>query len=74
MEGNKLTHYIKERGLYPALVAAQMGVRRQALANYGKRFTPTANTLKKIAMAMTELGAPTTVKDLVSLFDKYEEV
>ena len=69
-----LSQYIKSRGLRSALVAKQMGVRKQSLTNYGKAFTPTVKTLTKIATAMTELGAPTTVKDLVPLFDKYGEV
>ena len=60
--------YVKARGLTVKLVAQQMGISRQALEHYGKKFNPTGNTLKKIAEAMTELGAETKVVDLVPIF------
>ena len=60
-----LKTYIKSKGLTLNLVAQEMGVKRQALAKYGKEFVPTSKTLKKVADAMTTLGVPTTVVDLV---------
>ena len=61
----KLTKYIKERGLFASHVAVKLGVSRQCLAQYGEgKRSPTLKTLTKIADAMTELGAPTTVADL----------
>lgn len=63
-----LTEYLKSKGLTLSLVAQEMGISRQALENYGKKFTPTAKTLKKVATAMTNLGVPTTAVDLVPLF------
>lgn len=63
--------YIKSRGLTTKIVAQKLGVSRQALGQYGTRFTPTARTLEKLAKAMTELGAETTVVDLVqNLYSK----
>lgn len=61
-----MNEYAKSRGLTIALIAQKMGVTRQALEQYGKVFTPTARTLDRIASAMTDLGAPTTVVDLVA--------
>lgn len=62
-----IEQYIKSRGLSTKLVAQAMKISRQALNNYGKKFTPTANTLFKIAEAMTALGAETKVVDLVEV-------
>lgn len=63
--------YIKSRGLTAKLVAQKMGVKRQAINQYGTKFTPTARTLEKLAKAMTELGAATKVVDLVKvLYEK----
>ena len=61
----KLTKYIQARGLIANHVAVKLRVSRQYLDQYdaGKR-SPTLKTLTKIADAMTELGAPTTVADL----------
>lgn len=61
----KLTAYMRERGLIASHVAVKLRVSRQYLDQYdiGNR-SPTLKTLKKIAAAMTELGAPTTVADL----------
>lgn len=59
-----ISEYIKARGLSVRLVAQKMGVRRQAIENYGKLFTPTEKTLTKLATAMTALGAHTTVVDI----------
>ncbi len=56
--------YIESRGLTTRLVAQKMDVSRQALEHYGKKFQPTAKTLSRVAEAMTELGAPTTVLDI----------
>ena len=61
-----LNEYIKSRGLTMRIVAQKMGITRQMIYGYGRYFTPTAKTLKKMAEAMTELGAETTVVDLVS--------
>ena len=60
--------YVKLRGLTLKLVAQKAGVTKQAIDQYGKKFTPTAKTLQKIAEAMTELGAETKVVDLVPIF------
>lgn len=61
-----IEEYIKSRGLTVKLVAQQTGMTRQAIHQYGTKFTPTARTLNKIAKAMTELGAETKVIDLVA--------
>ena len=60
-----LVGYIKSKGLTLTLVAQEAKVSRQALSQYGKRFVPTNKTLKKVADAMTALGVPTNVVDLV---------
>ena len=60
-----LKDYIHSRGLTASLVAQEMGVSKQAISCYGKNFIPTNRTLKKVADAMTTLGAPTSVVDLV---------
>lgn len=65
-----IEQYIKSRGLTTKLVAQKIGVSRQALNQYGTRFTPTAKTLDKIAKAMTELGADTKVVDIVQVLYK----
>lgn len=65
-----LTTYIKNRGLTVRLVCQQLGITRQALSQYGRNYMPTAKTLNKIAQAMTELGAKTTVVDLVTIMYK----
>lgn len=63
--------YIKSRGLTTRLVVQKIGVSRQAIQQYGTKFTPTARTLERLAKAMTELGAETKVVDLVRvLYDK----
>lgn len=59
-----ISSYIRSKGLSVRLVAQKMGVRRQAIENYGKLFNPTEKTLTKVATAMTALGVPTTVVDL----------
>lgn len=59
-----ISDYIRSKGLTVRLVAQKMGVRRQAIENYGRQFNPTEKTLTKVAKAMTELGAPTTVVDI----------
>lgn len=66
----KIEKYIKSRGLTVKLVAQKTGISRQAINQYGRRFTPTAKTLEKLAKAMTELGAKTTVVDLVEVLYK----
>ena len=70
-----IEEYIKSRGLITSVVAQKMGVTRQAIQQYGTKFTPTAKTLEKIAKAMTELGAETKVVDLVQVLypKKWEE-
>ena len=62
----KMTAYIKSRGLAPRLVAQKLKVRRQALDQYGDKYTPRVDTMEKVANAMTELGAPTTVVDILA--------
>lgn len=59
-----ITEYIYSRGLTVTIVAQQMGVRKQAVQGYGKKYNPTVKTLNNVAMAMTALGAPTTVADI----------
>lgn len=58
--------YLKRRGLMVKTVAQHLGVSSQAISQMGIRATPTAKTLRKVAAAMTELGAPTTVVDLTA--------
>ncbi len=71
----RLTQYIHERGLYPAHVASKMGVTRQCFEQYDRGVhSPTLKSLTKIAAAMTELGALTTVADLSTALLKKEEV
>ncbi len=66
-----IEQYIKSRGLTTRIVSQKMGVSRQAIGQYGIKFTPTARTLTKLAEAMTELGAETKIVDLVKvLYDK----
>lgn len=61
----KLTKYINERGLIANHVAVKLGVTRQYLDQYdAEKRSPTLKTMVRIAGAMTELGAPTTVADL----------
>ena len=64
----KIADYIRSRGLIVAHVSQKMGVTRQAIGQYGKEYghIPTARSLERVAKAMTELGAPTTVVDLVA--------
>lgn len=59
-----ISNYIRSKGLTVQLVAQKMGVRRQAIDNYGRLFNPTEKTLTKVATAMTALGVPTTVVDI----------
>lgn len=66
-----MTEYIYSRGLKSATVAQECKVSRQAIEQLGKSRNPTVKTMKKIAKAMTNLGAPTTVVDLtVAIYDK----
>lgn len=74
MPKSKIAKYIKRHGLTLSAVAAKAGITRQALANYGTTFSPSVNTLKKVADAMTALGAPTKVTDLVEVLYNYNEV
>lgn len=69
-----MSEYAKSRGLTITLIAQKIGVSRQAVSLYGIKFVPTARTLEKIAKGMTELGAPTTVVDLVAALYPKEEV
>lgn len=62
-----IEEYIKSRGLTTRVVAQKMGVTRQAIQQYGTKFEPTTKTYEKIAKAMTELGAATTVVDLIQV-------
>lgn len=61
-----MTEYAKSRGLRVSLIAQKMCVSRQCIAQYGKERSPTVTTLERVAKTMTELGAPTTVVDLVA--------
>lgn len=69
----KLNKYIKERGLTTYLVAQKLKVSRQAIEQYGNHKKPRVDTMEKIAAAMTELGAPTAVVDLVAALLKETE-
>lgn len=62
----KMTVYIRKRGLTPRAVAQKIKVRRQALEQYGNKYMPRVETMEKVANAMTELGAPTTVVDILA--------
>ncbi len=62
-----IENYIKSRGLTTKLVAQKAGVTKQAINNYGTKFTPTAKTLGKLANAMTALGVETKVVDIVQV-------
>lgn len=73
MPKSKIAKYIKRRGLTLSAVAKKVGVSRQALTHYGVDFNPTMNTLKKTAEAMTALGVPTKVTDLVDVLYSYNE-
>lgn len=64
-----MKEYAKSRGLRVSLIAQQMGVQRQMLSQYdGKTRAPRVDTMKRIANAMTDLGATTTLADLVRAF------
>lgn len=73
MPKSKIAKYIKRQGLTLSAVAEKVGVTRQALAHYGVDFNPTVGTLKKTAEAMTALGVPTKVTDLVEVLYNYNE-
>lgn len=62
----KVSDYIVSKGLTVRLVAQQAKIQRQTIYYYGTEYEPTVRSLNKIAQAMTELGVPTTVKDLVA--------
>ena len=68
-----MCEYAKSRGLTITLIAQKVGVSRQAISLYGIKFFPRAKTLEKVARGMTELGAPTTVGDLVAALYPSEE-
>lgn len=59
-----INEYLRSKGLKISTVAQEMGVTRQAVEQYGKGFTPTARTLKKMAKAMTALGVPTPAVEI----------
>lgn len=62
-----MNEYAKSRGLTGQLIARKLGMSRQAISRYGADgYQPTLTTLEKVARAMTELGAQTTVVDLVA--------
>lgn len=66
-----MNEYVRKRGLRVSLVAQKMGVSRQAVSQYGNGYVPTTKVLERVAVAMTELGATTTVVDLVAaLYEK----
>lgn len=71
----KLTDYIHGRGLVVSHVAKKMGVQRQQLNQYNgvTRNLMNLGTAQRIANAMTELGAPTTVADITSALMQKEE-
>ena len=59
-----MTEYIHSRGLKASWVAQECKMTRQCVEQIGKLYNPTVRTMKRIANAMTELGAPTTVVDI----------
>ncbi len=63
-----MKEYAKSRGLEVKQIAKKMGVTRQNVYKIGSDplQPPRVGTLLKVAKAMTELGAPTTVVDLVA--------
>lgn len=71
----KLTDYIHDRGLVASHVAKQMGIQRQQLDQYNgvTRKLMNLGTAQRIANAMTELGASTTVADITSALMRKEE-
>lgn len=73
MPKSKIAKYIKQHGITLSAVADKAGITRQALARYGENFNPTVGTLKKVADAMTALGAPTKIADLVEALYNYNE-
>ena len=73
MPKSKIAKYIKRHGLTLSAVAEKAGITRQALAQYGQTFSPTLTTLRKVAEAMTVLGVPTKVTDLVEVLYNYNE-
>ena len=73
MPKSKIAKYIKRHGLTLSAVAEKAGITRQALAQYGQTFGPTVTTLRKVAEAMTALGVPTKVTDLVEVLYNYNE-
>lgn len=74
MPKSKIAKYIKRHGLTLSAVAEKAGITRQALAQYGHTFSPTLTTLRKVAEAMTALGVPTKVTDLVEVLYNYNEM
>lgn len=60
----KVADYIKSRGISVRLVAQEAKISTQAVYGYCVTYTPTANTLRKIAGAMTRLGVETTAADI----------
>ena len=61
-----MTDYINSRGLNVRIVANEMKVSRQAVAKYTSDVMPRVGTMKRIAAAMTALGAPTTAVDILA--------
>ena len=68
-----LSDYITKKGLSVQLVAQACGTSRQNIYKIGRKCSPTYNTLKKIADAMTEMGVPTTVVELYAAMSGEKE-
>lgn len=68
-----LSDYITKKGLSVRLVAQACGMSRQNIYEYGRGFTPTYKSLKKIADAMTGMGVPTTVVELYAAMSGEKE-
>lgn len=63
----KMCKYLRSRGLLVKTVAQKVGSTSQAVCKIGENdTTPNLKTLEKLANAMTDLGAPTTVVDLTA--------
>lgn len=67
----KIGEYFKSRGLSTKLMAQKLGVTRQALEQYTNgKHKPSYRTVAKIAAAMTEMGAETTIADVYTAIEE----
>lgn len=68
----KMCKYLRSRGLRVKTLAQELKVSNQAISKLGENgVSPNIKTLHSIATALTNLGFPTTVVDLVKvLYEK----